>query len=139
MRRAGRGHRASDASSAKDGGSVFVESIIAAAIVAMALGATFRVISDGATRDRGVEARRTALLVAQSRLAAVGSETPLIPGDAAGLTGDMVWRVRISPYEDGVNDSGAGALWKVTVSVMPRAGGADLARLETLRLGRAAG
>ncbi len=122
-------HRGSDA------GSVFVESIIAAAIVAMALGATFQVIADGANRDQAVESRRTALLIAQSELAAVGSEIPLRSGQSAGLAGDMVWRVEVSPYADGVDDSAAGALWRVAVSVQRRGGGVDLARLDSLRLG----
>jgi hypothetical protein len=50
----------------------------------------------------------------------------------------MVWRVEISPYADGVDASAAGGLWEVAVSVRPRAGGADLARLQSLRLGPAA-
>jgi hypothetical protein len=118
---------------------VFVESIIAAAIVAMALGGTFQVISDSAARDRAGEARRVALLTAQSEIAAVGSEIPLQPGQTAGLAGDLVWRVSVSPYADGVDDSAAGGLWRVMVSVGPRDGGAELAHLETLRLGTPAG
>ena len=121
--------------SGSDAGSVFVESIIAAAIVAMALGATFQVIADGANRDQAVESRRAALLIAQSELAAVGSEIPLTSGQTAGLAGDMVWRVEVSPYADGVDDSAAGALWRVAVSVQRRGGGADLAHLDSLRLG----
>ncbi len=120
---------------AGDTGSVFVESVIAAAIVAMALGATFRVIADSARRDRGVETRRAALLVAQSELAAVGSEIPLQPGDDSGLAGDLAWRVEISPYGDGVESRTVGGLWRIAVTVRPRDRDGDLVRLETLRLG----
>jgi hypothetical protein len=35
-----------------DSGSVFIESMVAAAIVALALGAMYRVIEDGAMRNR---------------------------------------------------------------------------------------
>jgi len=118
-----------------DRGSVFIESMIAAAIVAMALAATFRVITDGAQRDRAVETRRAALLVAQSELAATGSEIPLQPGQSAGSAGDFIWRVDVSPYIDGVDASAVGGLWRVDVSVSPRAGGADLVTLDSLRLG----
>jgi len=117
-----------------DAGSVFVESIIAAAIVAMALGATYRVIADSAGRDRGVEQRRAALLVAQSELAAVGSEIPLESGQHAGLSGDILWRVDVTPYSDGVA-AAMGGLWRVAVSVRPRDAEVDSVRLETLRLG----
>jgi hypothetical protein len=118
----------------RDQGSVFVESIIAAAIVAMALGATLQLVADGANRDRGIEQRRAALLIAQSELAATGSQIPFLPGQTDGLAGNMVWRIEVSPYSDGV-DSAAGVLWRVAVSVRARSGGADLAHLETLRLG----
>ena len=101
----------------------------------MALGGAFRVIADSAVRDRAVESHRAALLVAQSELAAVGSEIPLRPGQSAGMAGDMVWRVEVSPYSDGIDDSAVGVLWRVAVSVQPRAGGTDLAKLESLRLG----
>lgn len=120
---------------AGESGSVFVESIIAAAIVAMALATTFRVIADSAARDRAIEARRAALLVAQSELDAVGSEIPLVPGRTAGVAGDMVWRVAVFPYPEGGEANAVGILWRVAVTVGPRAGGPDLATLESLRLG----
>jgi hypothetical protein len=118
----------------RDAGSAFVETILAAAIVAMALGGMYQVIGDGAARSRGVEARRAALLIAESELAAVGAEIPLQPGQAAGLAGDMIWRVDISPYSAG-GDTTVGALLKVAVSVAPRAGGPSLVTLQSLRLG----
>ena len=117
-----------------DGGSVFVEAIMAAAIVAMALGATFQVIVDSTHRQRDVEARRAALLIAQSELAAVGSQIPLQSGQSAGLSGDMVWRVNVQPYADGIA-SDIGDLWRVGVTVQRRAGGVDLAQLDTVRVG----
>ena len=120
-----------------DAGSVFVESIIAAAFVAMALGATLKVVADGANRERATEARRAALQVAQSELAAVGAEIPLQSGQQTGVTGDMIWRVDISPADDAIESSAVGPLWEVSVAVQPRAGGAPLARLDTLRLGQA--
>jgi hypothetical protein len=116
-------------------GSAFVESIVAAAIVALALGSTFRVIADGAARDRAVEARRAALLVAQSELAAVGADIPLAPGDTSGQTGDLAWRVDISPYAEGDEQNPAGELLHVAVSVWPREGGSSLITLQSLRLG----
>ncbi len=115
-----------------DAGEMFVEALIAAAIVAMALAATYRVIADSASRDRGAEARREALLVAQSELADVGAEIPLQVGRTQGVSGDMTWRMNISPYGE---PNAAGALLNVAVTVAPAAGGPTLARLQTLRLG----
>jgi hypothetical protein len=119
-------------------GSVFVEAMIAAAIVAVALAAAYRVIGQGAVEQHAVEARRAALLVAQSELDAVGAEIPLEAGSHAGLSGDMVWRVDMEPYEDGGDPNIVGALWRVVVSVRPQAGGEALVTLRSLRLGRKA-
>lgn len=119
-------------------GSAFVESIVAAAIVALALGATFRVVADGAARDRGAEARRAALLVAQSELAAVGADIPLAPGNTSGESGDLAWRVDISPYAENDEKNPAGELLRVAVSVRPREGGSSLVTLQSLRLGAGA-
>ena len=117
-----------------DGGAVFVEALVAAAIVAMILAATLRVISDGAVRERMTENRRMALLVAKSELAAVGAEIPLEPGESAGFAGNLVWRADVSPYDGAGAPNSAGALMKVRMSVRPRAGGADLVVLDSLRL-----
>jgi hypothetical protein len=118
-----------------DSGAIFVESLVAAAIVAMILVTTFRVIADGAVHARMTEQRRIALLVAQSELAAVGSEIPIEAGENSGVSGGMVWTVDISPYSDESGASTVGALWQVAVSVRPRAERRDLIRLRTLRLG----
>ncbi|MEO8926864.1 MAG: hypothetical protein ABI306_06840 [Caulobacteraceae bacterium] len=120
----------------RDGGAVFVEALVATAIVAAILAATFKTIGESAARERMIESRRLALLVARSELAAVGAEIPLAPGESAGFAGDMVWRVEISSYDAAGGPNSAGALMRVQVSVRPRAGGADLITLSSLRLGR---
>jgi general secretion pathway protein I len=122
---------------ARDRGSVFIESVVAAAIVAMALVGTLRVIADSAARDHAVEDRRAAVLIAQSELDAVGSEIPLAEGQSAGVAGDLVWRVATAPYTEAGDPGPAGIPWRVVVTVSPRAGGRVLARLESLRLGPA--
>jgi hypothetical protein len=123
----------------RDRGSVFVESMVAAAIVAAGLGATFQVIGDGARRVRDVEAHRAALLIARSELAAAGSEFPLHAGVSSGAVGEYTWRMDVSPYTDGVGSSAAGGLWSVSVSVAERAGREDLVTLRSLRLGTSSG
>ena len=123
----------------RDAGAIFVEAMIAAAIVALALAGTLKVIADSARRGQAVELRREALLVARSRLDAVGADIPLRAGDSAGAAGDLVWSVRVTAAPESVADSAAGGLWRVAVSVRPRQGGPALASLATLRLGPAAG
>jgi hypothetical protein len=120
---------------AADRGAVFVEAMIAAAIVAMALGSTFQVIADGAARDRRIEARRMALLVAQSEMADVGADIPLQVGETTGVSGRYAWRVDVSAYTAEGAANSAGALLKVSVAVRPREGGPLLATISGLRLG----
>ncbi len=118
----------------RDGGDVFVEALVATAIVAMILAATFHVIVEGAARERRLDSQRMALLVAKSELAAVGADIPLAPGESAGFAGNLVWRVNVSAYGGAGPPNPAGALMKVHVSVRPRSGGPDLAGLDSLRL-----
>ncbi len=118
-----------------DAGEIFMESVVAAAVVAMIMVAMFRVVADAAIHSRMNEQRRVALLVAKSELAEVGSEIPIASGDTEGVSGDMAWSVQVSPYSDDSGASSVGALWAVDVSVRPRHGGRALVRLRTLRLG----
>ncbi len=120
---------------ANDAGAIFVESLIAAAIVAMALAGAFQVIADSASRARKAEVHRSALMIAQSELAAVGADIPLEGGQSDGVVGNLVWQVNVTPYTAEGEANSAGALWKVEVSVRPRAGGQSLVTLATLRLG----
>jgi hypothetical protein len=121
----------------RDDGAVFVESLVATAIVSMVLVATFQVIADGAAREHKTQNQRMAVLVAQSELAAVGADIPLESGDSAGYAGNLVWRAEISPYDGGGGANSVGALMKVRMSVRPRAGGANLVVLDSLRLASA--
>jgi type II secretory pathway pseudopilin PulG len=115
-----------------DEGSVFIEALVATAIVAMVLTATFQLAADSAIRRRGLEARREALMTAQSELAAVGSEIPLSPGAVEGSDGARTWRVEMQPCGGG--GSAAGRLYCVDVSVRSTEGGAPLASLSSRRL-----
>ena len=56
-----------------DAGFALVEAMIGAAIVAISLAAMYAAIYESASRNRMAEQRRTAMMIAQSELAAVGS------------------------------------------------------------------
>jgi len=118
-----------------DSGSVFVESMIAAAIVALALAAMYRAIGDSAMRNRQLNDKQTALLVAQSELSAVGSEIPLASGMTGGTSGNYAWQVDVEPFAGESDPSDAGELWQVTVSVRSLNGGNELVTLNRLALG----
>ena len=116
-------------------GSVFVEALVSAAIVAAVLGVMFATLSNVMAHSRALLSRRTALLIAQSRMATVGDEIPLSPGQVDGVEGDFVWRVRIEPgRSQSVAVSHAGVPTLVSVAVSDVHGGGVLASLRTLRL-----
>lgn len=115
-------------------GAIVIEAMIAAAIVAAMCGAAFEAVQATSRTSRALEARREAMMVAQSTLATVGVEIPVVPGATDGISGSLQWRVDIQPADDGGGPSAAGSLDKVTVTV--RDDKAPLAVLRTLRLGR---
>ncbi len=117
-------------------GSLFLEALIAAAIIAMVLAGAYQAVGAAAARQHQLEARRAAYLIAQSQLASVGGDLAVQPGSAGGVDGDYVWRIDITPYRDALAQSAAGELYQVRVGVRPRGAGADLAVLTSLRLAR---
>ena len=118
-----------------DAGTAFIDTLVAAAVVSLALGTMYEAIADSVHRDRVIEDRRTALMIARSELAAVGSELPIAAGTTRGVQGAFAWRVQMSPQtDDATTTSSAGILWSVTVSV-GRTAGPALVTLRTLRLG----
>jgi type II secretory pathway pseudopilin PulG len=82
-------------------GFALVETLIATAIVAAALGVTWQVVETGARQTRGLENRRLAILVAQSQLAAVGAAQNNSFGDTRGVTDGIAWRITVRPYTQG--------------------------------------
>jgi type II secretory pathway pseudopilin PulG len=122
-----------------DAGSALIEALVAAAIVAGVLGAVFESLSAAQQRQAGLEQRRAALMIARSRLAAVGAEIATSPGETDGVQGDFSWRVRIdSGQTDASSASRAGPADLVTVSVRPLRQGADMVELKSLRFAAAA-
>ncbi|PKU21569.1 hypothetical protein [Telmatospirillum siberiense] len=118
----------------RQAGFALVEAIVAAAIIAGALVAMFAVMIDGATRSRLAEDKRLGLLVAESRLAAVGAEIPVRVGSFAGVEGPFTWEVAINPYRMAVGRSDAGDVYQVSVAVRLRSRSTSLVELRSLRL-----
>jgi Tfp pilus assembly protein FimT len=116
----------------REAGSALVEAMVAVAIITMMLAVTYRAVGESVLRARAAETSRTAAMIAQSRLAAVGAEIPLTPGETTGVEGAFSWRIDIESADE--DASATGRLLAVTASVRDRAGGADRAVLRTLRL-----
>jgi type II secretory pathway pseudopilin PulG len=117
-----------------EAGSLLVEAIIAAGIVAMMMAALYTSIAGSAARQQMVSDRRLALLVARSAIATVGEETPATVSTTTGVNGDYGWRIDIAPYGGDLTPSAAGPLGVITVQVFKGGQGRSLATLRTLRV-----
>ncbi len=118
---------------AKEAGYSLIETLVAIAIIAGALGVTAQVISSGARQTRAVEDRRLAILVAQSQMAAVGAAQNSRFGDSRGVTDGVRWRIAVKPWSSGV--ASPVRLEEVVVTTGLETGG-DLFTLRTIRVAR---
>ncbi len=85
-------------------GFTLLEVLVAFAVLAVALGVAFEIFATGLRGARSADALTRAVLIAESRLARIGVETELTPGESEGETDDGTrWRIEIhdQPAEDG--------------------------------------
>jgi general secretion pathway protein I len=114
--------------------------VVALVILTVSLGALLQLFSTGMRAASSAEARTIAVLLAQSRLAALGVETPLERGESEGAWDERFrWTATIDAYEDEATiddeDSGGPVPFRVSVTVSwdePRRGGS--VTLTSLRL-----
>ena len=116
----------------RDHGSVLVEAMVAVAVVAMVLAISYRALGQSALRARAAEASRTAILIAQSRMASVGADIPLQTGRTEGIDGDFRWTIDIDDEPSG--PSASGQLMRVSIVVRDARTGARRASLTSMRL-----
>jgi type II secretory pathway pseudopilin PulG len=105
-----------------------IEIVVAFVLLALVLGTSFQIFSEGLARTQLLEERSQALLIAQSQLNAAGGEQPLADGKSAGQSADgrFQWVTSISRTDEGVA-SGAPApsaysLYRIDVVVSWQAG-----------------
>ena len=113
-------------------GYALVEAVVALAILALILGITFQTMAMARGTIAGAEARRLAMLQAQSLTAQLGATLPLVPGRSEGQSGTLRWRVDIDTLESREIEA---PLRRAVVTVTDDRSRV-LARLETLRLAR---
>ena len=83
-------------------GMTLIEVLVAFVILSLAMGVIMQIFFGGMRNARLADGYSRAVFLAQSKLAAVGVEQPLMAGDANGQLGaDMRWRITINPYDDG--------------------------------------
>ncbi len=113
-------------------GSIFLEAVIAAALVSIILVALFNTLVDSTRHARMVRDQQYALLVAQSQLATVGTSLPLRSGVVRGASGRYRWRIEMAPTA-GEGRGKVGQVLRVTVFVRTADGTRDAVSLSSLR------
>lgn len=86
----------------KNRGMTLIEVLVAFVILSLAMGVIMQIFFGGMRNAQLASGYSRAVFLAQSKLAAVGVEQPLMAGDANGQLGvDMRWRITVNPYDDG--------------------------------------
>jgi general secretion pathway protein I len=82
-------------------GFSLLEVLVAFVILALALGALMEIFSGALRNVSRSEEYQRAVLLAQSKLAAVGIETPLAEGETDGeFDSNYRWRLSIKPFQE---------------------------------------
>ena len=121
-----------------EAGFTLVETLIALIVMIVVTTALYRGFSGGLRAASTAEGTEAALLVGQSRLAALGVETPLAAGEQEGSEGGIQWHVAVRRYRTSDNETaGPKAFWAtVTVTWREKRGGRRSLHLTTLKLER---
>jgi Tfp pilus assembly protein PilV len=117
-----------------DSGSVLIETVIAAAILAMILGTGLAAIGNTLNRSRILEDQQKALLVAQSQLSLFGPSVRANDGRANGVDGILSWEINVEPYTNTKALGNDTALLLITIEVFKENPHQRLVQLRTLRI-----
>lgn len=82
-------------------GMTLIEVLVAFVVLSVTMAVIMQIFSGGMRNARLAESYSRAVFLAESKMAAVGLERPLIPGQDSGeVGGNMQWRVSVTPAED---------------------------------------
>lgn len=89
-------------------GFTLIEIVVAFVLLALVLVTSFEIFTGGMRRASDLEDYSRALLIAQSKLAATGTEEPLKDGDVQGESEDrrFRWAVAVRRTEEGAPEPG---------------------------------
>ncbi|MCP3868262.1 MAG: prepilin-type N-terminal cleavage/methylation domain-containing protein [Gammaproteobacteria bacterium] len=130
-------------SASTERGFSLIEVLVSFVLLSMALTVILQIFS---TNLRNVDAARKqthAMVIAESKFAALGTEIPIEPGETTGESGDFSWQLSISPYTPAENSdseeqitSDDYQLYDIAVAVSwARGAETPELKLRTLRIG----
>jgi general secretion pathway protein I len=120
-------------------GFTLIEVLVALTVLSLALAIIFAGVSQNLRSRRAALHYQQAMLLAESKLASIGLETPLQEGELAGAFSDQFrWRTLVTPYhEEGRTEQDTAPVRPLVVTVTVLWGSAGDERsvsLSTLRL-----
>jgi len=121
-------------------GFSLIEVLVSFVLLSMSLAVILQIFSTNLRAVDTVRKQTHALILAESKLAELGNEIPLAPGEQSGESGAFSWQLTVSPYaEDGDETNRIiHELYDVAMTVnWERGAGSSGIRLKTLRVGAA--
>ena len=121
----------------REAGFTLIESLVALAIVAVALTAIGMLISVNVRSTRSLDQRLTLIEATRAILAALPDRTQLMPGDTRGEIADDRWRLDVMPFVADFVDPSVPAPWVPEAVVLRvQAPSGEILRVDTVRLRR---
>lgn len=118
-------------------GFTLIETVIAFAILALALGVLYESFGWSLRRNAVIAGRETAWLTAQSVLAEVRGREWIQPGERSGVTAQgLGWRCDIKPHALKISEQSPIKAFEVTVDVSWGRRAAQRVRLQSIEVGR---
>ena len=128
---------------AKVRGFSLIEVLVAFVLLSLALAVILQVFSNNLRNIKAAEQYTKAMVVADSRLAILGSIQPIESGETSGSEGGFDWRMEINPhvYEDELDQESAqqseNQLFEIKLTVQWQQGNRQPAiQLSTMRIGQ---
>ena len=82
-------------------GMTLIEVLVAFIVLSLTMAVIMQIFSGGMRNARLADSYSRAVFLAESKMAAVGVERPLLIGEDSGqVAGEMHWRVLVAPVED---------------------------------------
>lgn len=129
------GRHEADADRRQDGFTV-IELMVALVILALGVAALTGALSDSVFRATHAEKEAAAVRMAETWLARLGTDRPVVPGVTSGQTDGILWMQEIAPY----GTDAELAVWRVRPASVtltlewPESGHRHLATWHTLRV-----
>ena len=86
--------------SSRQQGFTLLEILVAFVLLSMTLGVILQIFSGGLQNTAAAGHYAQAAIFADSKLAMLDSESPLVEGETHGAEGNYNWRMTIEPYQD---------------------------------------